>query len=77
MKASVGGYARAKDLRHALDLLAASDGMGRVLAGGQSLIAAMNMRLSAGALNPPKMILLSRLIIQKALLMLKHKVILK
>lgn len=48
MKASVGGYARATDLRHALDLLAASDGMGRVLAGGQSLIAAMNMRLSAG-----------------------------
>ena len=36
MKASVGGYARATDLRHALDLLAASDGTGRVLAGGQS-----------------------------------------
>lgn len=48
MKASVGGYARATDLRHALDLLAASDGTGRVLAGGQSLIAALNMRLSAG-----------------------------
>lgn len=50
MKASVGGYARAVDLRHALDLLASSDGMGRVLAGGQSLIAALNMRLSAGDL---------------------------
>ncbi|PIL20850.1 hypothetical protein P775_07335 [Puniceibacterium antarcticum] len=50
MKASVGGYARATDLRHALDLLAASDGMGRVLAGGQSLIAALNMRLSSGDL---------------------------
>lgn len=50
MKASVGGYARATDLRHALDLLAQSDGMGRVLAGGQSLIAAMNMRLSTGDL---------------------------
>lgn len=46
MKASVGGYARAVDLAHALDLLAQSDGMGRVLAGGQSLIAALNMRLS-------------------------------
>ncbi len=50
LKASVGGYARATDLRHALDLLAASDGMGRVLAGGQSLIAALNMRLSSGDL---------------------------
>ncbi|NNU80334.1 xanthine dehydrogenase family protein subunit M [Halovulum dunhuangense] len=50
MKASVGGYARATDLRHALDLLARSGGMGRVLAGGQSLVAAMNMRLSTGDL---------------------------
>ncbi|MGR3494200.1 FAD binding domain-containing protein [Citreimonas sp.] len=48
MKASVGGYARAKDVRHAIDLLGGSDGMGRVLAGGQSLLAAMNMGLSAG-----------------------------
>lgn len=48
MKALAGGYARAKDVAHALDLLAAADGMGRVLAGGQSLIAAMNMRLSTG-----------------------------
>ncbi|WP_299811646.1 xanthine dehydrogenase family protein subunit M [uncultured Roseibium sp.] len=50
MKASVGGYARASDLQHALELLSGSDGLGRVLAGGQSLIAAMNMRLSAGDL---------------------------
>lgn len=50
MKASAGGYARAENVRHALDLLAASDGQGRVLAGGQSLIAAMNMRLSTGDL---------------------------
>jgi carbon-monoxide dehydrogenase medium subunit len=50
MKASVGGYARAKDVPHALSLLAAADGMGRVLAGGQSLVAALNMRLSAGDL---------------------------
>lgn len=48
MKASAGGYARANDLSHAMELLASSDGMGRVLAGGQSLIAAMNMRLSTG-----------------------------
>ncbi len=48
MKASAGGYARARDVPHALDLLAASDGAGRILAGGQSLIAAMNMRLSEG-----------------------------
>jgi carbon-monoxide dehydrogenase medium subunit len=46
MKASVAGYARATDLRHALDLLVSADGMARVLAGGQSLVAAMNMRLS-------------------------------
>ena len=48
MKALAGGYARARDVSHALDLLAQADGMGRVLAGGQSLIAAMNMRLSTG-----------------------------
>lgn len=48
MKALAGGYARARDVAHALDLLAKADGMGRVLAGGQSLIAAMNMRLSTG-----------------------------
>ena len=48
MKASAGGYARASDVRQALEMLAASDGSGRVLAGGQSLIAAMNMRLSTG-----------------------------
>ena len=48
MKALAGGYARARDVPHALDLLAQAGGMGRVLAGGQSLIAAMNMRLSTG-----------------------------
>ena len=50
MKASAGGYARAESVSHALELLTASDGQGRVLAGGQSLIAAMNMRLSVGDL---------------------------
>tara|TARA_R110002074_G_scaffold75234_2_gene172200 strand:- start:2222 stop:3055 length:834 start_codon:yes stop_codon:yes gene_type:complete len=48
MKASAGGYARANDLSHAMELLASSEGTGRVLAGGQSLIAAMNMRLTTG-----------------------------
>lgn len=50
MKASAGGYARATDLRHALELLAAAGDGGRILAGGQSLIAAMNMRLTTGDL---------------------------
>ena len=50
MKASAGGYARAESVRHALELLAGSGGQGRVLAGGQSLVAAMNMRLSTGDL---------------------------
>lgn len=50
MKASVGGYARATDLQHAIALLNAGDGMARVLAGGQSLLPAMNMRLSTGDL---------------------------
>ncbi|MFD1344109.1 FAD binding domain-containing protein [Litorisediminicola beolgyonensis] len=48
MKASAGGYVRATDLGHALELLRQADGMGRVLAGGQSLVAAMNMRLTTG-----------------------------
>lgn len=48
MKASAGGYARAVDVPHALELMAGADGAGRFLAGGQSLIAAMNMRLSEG-----------------------------
>lgn len=50
MKASAAGYARAESVEDALSLLAESDGQGRVLAGGQSLIAAMNMRLSVGDL---------------------------
>lgn len=48
MKAQVGGYARADDLAHAVELLARSHGSGRLLAGGQSLVAALNMGLSAG-----------------------------
>jgi carbon-monoxide dehydrogenase medium subunit len=46
-------YARAKSLDHAIELLgsrSAADGDARVLAGGQSLIATLNMRLSHPAL---------------------------
>lgn len=46
MKASAAGYSRAKDLTHALRLLAASAGEAQVIAGGQSLVASMNLRLS-------------------------------
>jgi carbon-monoxide dehydrogenase medium subunit len=40
-------YARAKSLDHAIELLSQSGGEARLLAGGQSLIATLNMRLSA------------------------------
>jgi len=40
-------YAKAKSLDHAIELLARRDGEARLLAGGQSLIATLNMRLSA------------------------------
>jgi carbon-monoxide dehydrogenase medium subunit len=38
-------YARARSLDHAIELLGSVDGEARVLAGGQSLIATLNMRL--------------------------------
>ena len=50
MKAQVGGYARARDVEDAIRLLSEADGMGRVLAGGQSLVAALNMGLTGGDL---------------------------
>ncbi len=50
MKAQVGGYARADDVAHAIQLLIDANGAGRVLAGGQSLVAALNMGLSTGDL---------------------------
>jgi carbon-monoxide dehydrogenase medium subunit len=50
MKASAAGYARASGVQHALDLLASANGRGRVIAGGQSLVAAMNMGLTSGDL---------------------------
>jgi carbon-monoxide dehydrogenase medium subunit len=40
-------YARAKSLDHAIELLGRAGGEARVLAGGQSLMATLNMRLSA------------------------------
>jgi carbon-monoxide dehydrogenase medium subunit len=40
-------YAKAKSVDHAIELLGRPDGEARLLAGGQSLIATLNMRLSA------------------------------
>ena len=50
MKPAPFAYARAKSLDHAIDLLGDAGGDARVLAGGQSLIATLNMRLSHPAL---------------------------
>ncbi len=47
MKPAPFAYARAKSLEHAIELLARPDGEARLLAGGQSLMATLNMRLSA------------------------------
>ena len=47
MKPSPFAYAKAKSVDHAIELLARPDGEARLLAGGQSLIATLNMRLSA------------------------------
>jgi len=40
-------YVKAKSVEHAIELLARPDGEARLLAGGQSLMATLNMRLSA------------------------------
>ena len=45
MKPAPIGYVRATSLAHALDLLAEGDGEEKVLAGGQSLVASLNLRL--------------------------------
>lgn len=50
MKPAPFAYARAKSVDHAIDLLGASDGEAKLLAGGQSLMASLNMRLSHPAL---------------------------
>lgn len=47
MKPAPFTYAKAKSLDHAIELLARPDGEARLLAGGQSLMATLNMRLSA------------------------------
>ena len=47
MKPAPFAYAKAKSLDHAIELLGRPDGEARLLAGGQSLIATLNMRLSA------------------------------
>jgi len=43
-------YAKARSLDHAIELLGGHEGRARVLAGGQSLIATLNMRLDAPSL---------------------------
>src|SRR6516162_3056105 len=48
LKPAPFAYAKARSLGHAIDLLAQADA--RILAGGQSLIATLNMRLSRPAL---------------------------
>ena len=50
MKASAAGYVRATELSHALRLLSDMAGDAQVIAGGQSLVASMNLRLS-GEIN--------------------------
>ena len=45
MKPAPFAYAKAKSVDHAIELLMHSGGDARLLAGGQSLIAAMKLRL--------------------------------
>ena len=45
MKAAPFGYARARDAAHAVELLAATEGYAKVVAGGQSLGPMLNLRL--------------------------------
>lgn len=49
MKASAFSYARASSVDHALELLAVHGDQAKVLSGGQSLMPALNLRLSAPA----------------------------
>lgn len=50
MKASAFNYARASSVDDALDLLALHGDQAKVLSGGQSLMPALNLRLSAPSL---------------------------
>ena len=47
MKSPNFGYLRARSLRHACDVLGEYDGEAVAIAGGQSLLAGLNMRLSS------------------------------
>ena len=47
MKPAPFAYVKAKSVEHAIELLAGPDGEARLLAGGQSLMATLNMRLSS------------------------------
>ena len=50
MKPAPFAYKKARSLEEAVALLGEAQGCARLLAGGQSLIATLNMRLSAPAL---------------------------
>ena len=50
MKAPAIDYVRPRSLTEAIDLLARSGGEGRVIAGGQSLVAMMNLRIASPGL---------------------------
>lgn len=50
MKPAAFAYAKARSLDHAIALLGEHDGEAKLLAGGQSLIATLNMRLSSPSL---------------------------
>lgn len=49
MKATVAGYARAQDLPEVFRMLESGGADAQVIAGGQSLVASLNLRLSDGA----------------------------
>jgi aerobic carbon-monoxide dehydrogenase medium subunit len=50
LKPAPFGYAQARSLAHAIELITKSQGEAKLLAGGQSLIASLNMRLSSPSL---------------------------
>jgi carbon-monoxide dehydrogenase medium subunit len=50
LKPAPFGYAKARSLAHAIELITQSQGEAKLLAGGQSLIASLNMRLSSPSL---------------------------
>ena len=52
MKPAAFAYAKAHSIEHAVELLGKHDGEARLLAGGQSLIASLNMRLA----SPPMLV---------------------